>query len=43
MQDYSKLTVVVLKEELKKRGLAINGKKADLVARLEEADKVGEK
>ncbi len=42
MENYSKLTVVLLKEELKKRGLPITGKKSDLVARLEEADKVVE-
>jgi hypothetical protein len=30
------LTVVKLKEELKKRGQAVAGKKAELVARLEE-------
>ena len=32
----SGLTVVKLKDELKKRGQAVAGKKADLVARLEE-------
>lgn len=39
-QDWSKLTVVQLKEHLKERGLPISGKKADLVARLQESDKV---
>ena len=37
MTDWSKLTVVKLKEELTNRGLAITGKKADLVQRLSEA------
>ncbi|ESO12390.1 hypothetical protein HELRODRAFT_187853 [Helobdella robusta] len=37
-RDYSKLTVNVLKEELKKRGLDQAGKKADLVSRLESDD-----
>lgn len=40
MQDWSKLTVVQLKEHLKERGLPLSGKKADLVARLQELDKV---
>ncbi|KAG8525798.1 uncharacterized protein KY384_000558 [Bacidia gigantensis] len=39
MQDYSKLTVAKLKEELDKRGLPKAGLKAALVQRLEEADK----
>lgn len=42
MQDWNKLTVPKLKEELKERGLPITGKKADLVARLQESDKVHE-
>ncbi len=33
----SKMKVAELKEELTKRGLEISGKKADLLARLEEA------
>ena len=37
MTDWNKLKVAQLKEELEKRGLATNGKKADLVARLEGA------
>ena len=36
VQDWSKLTVVKLKAELTARGAATDGKKADLVARLEE-------
>lgn len=36
MEDWSALKVVQLKEELKKRGLSVSGKKADMVARLEE-------
>jgi hypothetical protein len=36
---WSKLTVVKLKEELKSRGLATIGKKADLVAAIEESDR----
>jgi poly [ADP-ribose] polymerase len=36
--DYNKLTVAKLKEELTKRGLETDGKKADLVSRLEEDD-----
>ena len=38
MTDYSKLTVVKLKDELKQRGLPIAGLKAALVSRLAEAD-----
>ena len=38
----SELTVVKLKDELKKRGQAVSGKKADLVARLEEYIKQNE-
>ena len=37
-KDYSKLKVVDLKAELKKRGLKVGGRKADLVARLKEDD-----
>jgi splicing factor 1 len=36
--EYAKLKVAELKELLKERGLAVTGKKAELVARLEEAD-----
>ena len=38
MPTPSSLKVAELKELLKERGLAVNGKKAELVARLEEAD-----
>ena len=38
MTDYSKLTVVKLKEVLKERGLQVSGNKAALVTRLEEND-----
>jgi len=38
--EYAKLKVAELKELLKERGLAVTGKKAELVARLEEADDV---
>lgn len=38
MADYSKQTVVKLKDELKLRGLSGTGKKADLIARLEAHD-----
>ena len=38
MTDYTKLTVAKLKVELEKRDLATTGKKANLVARLEEND-----
>tara|TARA_B100001250_G_scaffold92716_1_gene77165 strand:- start:278 stop:1057 length:780 start_codon:yes stop_codon:yes gene_type:complete len=34
--DYSSMTVPKLKEALKKKGLSVSGKKADLIARLEE-------
>jgi len=37
-QDWSKLTVVNLREELRSRGLPTTGKKADLIAALEAAD-----
>lgn len=33
--DWAAMKVVELKEECKKRGLAVSGKKADLVERLE--------
>jgi len=36
--DYNSWTCVLLKKELKKRGLAVAGRKAALVARLEESD-----
>ena len=36
-QDLSKMKVSELREELEKRGLDASGKKAELVARLEEA------
>jgi SAP domain-containing ribonucleoprotein len=39
MQDYGKKTVAELQEILKARSLPHSGKKADLVARLSEADK----
>ena len=38
MAEYSKLTVIKLKEALKERGLPVSGNKASLVARLEEND-----
>lgn len=38
-QEYNKLKVVDLKEELKKRGLPVSGKKADLVLRLKSSDR----
>lgn len=41
MADYSSQTVAQLKEILKERGLPVDGKKADLVARLTEADGAG--
>lgn len=37
MSEYSSLTVAQLKEKLKEKGLATDGKKADLVQRLTEA------
>lgn len=40
MSDYSSKKVAELKELLSARGLAVSGNKADLVARLEENDKV---
>ncbi|EXJ64175.1 hypothetical protein A1O7_00511 [Cladophialophora yegresii CBS 114405] len=42
MVDYSKKTVAELTEILKSRSLPHSGKKADLVARLNEADKVAQ-
>lgn len=42
MAEYSKKTVADLQEILKSRGLASSGKKADLIARLTEADKTAE-
>ena len=36
MSDYSKMKVAELKELLKEAGLPVSGKKADLIARLEE-------
>lgn len=38
MTEYASLTVASLKELLKGKGLPVDGKKADLVARLTEAD-----
>lgn len=38
MSDYASLTVAQLKEKLKTKGLATDGKKADLVERLTESD-----
>ena len=37
-KEYCKMTVPMLKEELKRRGLEQSGKKADLVSRLEAQD-----
>ena len=34
--DYDSMTVVQLKEALKKKGMTVSGKKADLIARLKE-------
>jgi SAP domain len=42
MPDYGKKTVAELQEILKGRSLPHTGKKAELVARLNEADKSGE-
>lgn len=36
--DYSKMTVKMLKDELKSKGLKVSGKKDDLVARLSNSD-----
>lgn len=41
MSDYAKKTVAELTEILKGRSLPHSGKKADLIARLEENDKAG--
>ena len=38
MSEYSDMTVAELKELLKEAGLSVSGKKADLIARLDEAD-----
>ena len=38
MSELSDLTVAQLKELLKEAGLPVSGKKADLIARLEEAE-----
>jgi len=42
MPDYGKKTVADLTEILKRRSLPHTGKKADLIARLNEADKSDE-
>ncbi|ODV82319.1 uncharacterized protein CANTADRAFT_4330 [Suhomyces tanzawaensis NRRL Y-17324] len=42
MADYASQTVAQLKEVLKSKGLSTDGKKADLVARLTEADANGD-
>ena len=42
MPEYGKKTVAELQEILKGRSLPHTGKKAELVARLNEADKTGE-
>jgi large subunit ribosomal protein L32e len=36
MSDYEKMTVAELKEQLKEAGLPVSGKKADLIARLQD-------
>lgn len=41
-KDYDKLTVVSLRDELKVRNLATDGRKAELVERLKSADKAAE-
>ena len=38
MTDYESLTVADLKDVLRERGLPVSGKKAELIARLEEHD-----
>ena len=37
-KDYSKMTVIELKDELRSRGLKLGGKKADLIDRLQSSD-----
>ena len=39
MSDYEKMTVAELKEQLKEAGLPVSGKKADLIARLQDGAK----
>ena len=39
MSDYEKMTVAELKEQLKEAGLPVSGKKADLLARLQDGAK----
>jgi SAP domain-containing ribonucleoprotein len=39
MADYTQLKVPELKKLLSERGLAVSGNKADLISRLQEADK----
>ncbi|CAJ0578415.1 unnamed protein product, partial [Mesorhabditis spiculigera] len=41
-KDYDKMTVALLREELKARDLAVEGKKAELIERLKEADQAAE-